>query len=215
MLGSTTLGCKNMNKKPTIKIKDNKVGMIGYGMLSSLESIEDILGRKYQDPIYWIHLRGMQRAWNFVAPNNDPNFSAEYINYDSFYLKNDSALPYEKSIFLNIIENKDIRLNCILYFLTHEELKLFDKFEYGYKRIDVTDRVEEYSFDNGKVYAYKALPAYEYNDIYDKDKSIIEKSYLDLVLASYDAQGSESRKEFNLSTIPHDPNLVAPVSQKR
>lgn len=204
-----------MNGKSTIKIQEGKVGMIGYGMLSSLESLEEILGRKYQDPIYWIHLNGMQRAWNFVAPNNDPNFPAEYIKYESFCLKNNNAIPYEKSIFLNIIENKDIRLNCTLYFLTHEELALFDQFELGYTRIDVTDRVEEYYFENGKVYAYKALPAYEYDAINDEDKSIIEKGYLDIVLASYDNLGNEHKLEFEQSTLPHDPNLVAPVVHRK
>lgn len=204
-----------MNGKSTIKIQEGKVGMIGYGMLSSLESLEEILGRKYEDPIYWIHLIGLQRAWNFVAPNNDPNFPAEYINYESFYLKNNSAIPYEKSIFLNIIENKDIRLNCTLYFLTHEELALFDQFELGYTRIDVTDRVEEYNFENGRVYAYKALPEYEYDDINDGDKSIIEKRYLDLVLASYDKLGKEHKLEFEQSTLPHDPKLVAPVIHRK
>lgn len=204
-----------MNGKSTIKIQDGKVGMIGYGMLSSLESLEEILGRKYQDPIYWIHLSGLQRAWNFVAPNNDPNFPAEYINYESFYLKNNNAIPYEKSIFLNIIENKDIRLNCTLYFLTHEELALFDQFELGYTRIDVSDRVEEYNFENGKVYAYKALPAYEYDAINDEDKSIIEKRYLDLVLESYDNMGNEHKLEFEQSTLPYNPNLVAPVIHKK
>ncbi|MBC8769522.1 hypothetical protein H4O18_16105 [Arenibacter sp. BSSL-BM3] len=204
-----------MNGKSVIKIQEGKVGMIGYGMLSSLESLEEILGRKYQDPIYWIHLNGMQRAWNFVAPNNDPNFPAEYIKYESFYLKNNNAIPYEKSIFLNIIENKDIRLNCTLYFLTHEELALFDQFELGYTRIDVTDRVEEYYFENGKVYAYKALPAYEYDAINDEDKSIIEKGYLDIVLASYDNLGNEHKLEFEQSTLPHDPNLVAPVVHRK
>ena len=204
-----------MKGKSAIKIQEGKVGMIGYGMLSSLESLEEILGRKYQDPIYWIHLRGMQRAWNFVAPNNDPNFPAEYIKYESFCLKNNSTITYEKSIFLNIIENKDIRLNCTLYFLTHGELALFDQFELGYTRIDVSDRVEEYYFENGKVYAYKALPAYEYDANNDKDNSIIEKGYLDLVLASYDNMGNEHKLEFELSTLPHDPNLVAPVIHKK
>ncbi|MDX1769036.1 MAG: gamma-glutamylcyclotransferase family protein [Arenibacter troitsensis] len=204
-----------MDKKSTIKIQEGKVGMIGYGMLSSLESLEEILGRKYQDPIYWIHLRGLQRAWNFVAPNNDPNFPAEYIKYESFRLKDNSTITYEKSIFLNIMENKDVRLNCTLYFVTNEELALFDEFELGYTRIDVTDRIEEYHVENGNVYAYKALPTYEYDAINDKDKSIIEKDYLDIVMASYEKMGSEHKLQFELSTVPHDPNLVVTVIHKK
>lgn len=201
-----------MNKKSTIKIKDNKVGMIGYGMLSSLEAIEEVLGRKYNDSIYWVHLEGFQRAWNFVGANNDPNLPAEYLSYDSFYIKENDTIPYQKSIFLNIMENKEVLLNCALYFVTLEELAMFDGMEIGYKRVDVTDRILEYQFGNGIVYAYKALPEYEYNATNNnKEISIIDQRYLDLVLASYDTQGSESRKEFDLSTIPHDPNLVAPV----
>lgn len=200
-----------MNKKSTIKIQEGKVGMIGYGMLSSLKSVEEVLGRKYQDSIYLVHLNGLQRAWNFVAPNNDPNFPAEYINYESYSFDNNSKMTYEKSIFLNIIENKDIRLNCTLYFVTLEELALFDEFELGYTRIDVTDRVEEYNFENGIIYAYKALPSNEFNPERDRDNSIVEKGYLDLVLASYDTLGIMYRKEFDNSTIPPDPNLVVTV----
>ncbi|MEG3656727.1 hypothetical protein V5097_04885 [Arenibacter palladensis] len=200
-----------MNKKSTIKIQEGKVGMIGYGMLSSLKSVEEVLGRKYQDSIYLVHLNGLQRAWNFVAPNNDPNFPAEYINYESHSIDNNSKMTYEKSIFLNIIENKDIRLNCTLYFVTPEELALFDEFELGYTRIDVTDRVEEYNFENGIIYAYKALPSNEFNPERDRDNSIVEKGYLDLVLASYDTLGIMYRKEFDNSTIPPDPNLVVTV----
>lgn len=185
--------------------------MIGYGMLSSLKSVEEVLGRKYQDSIYLVHLNGLQRAWNFVAPNNDPNFPAEYINYESHSIDNNSKMTYEKSIFLNIIENKDIRLNCTLYFVTPEELALFDEFELGYTRIDVTDRVEEYNFENGIIYAYKALPSNEFNPERDRDNSIVEKGYLDLVLASYDTLGIMYRKEFDNSTIPPDPNLVVTV----
>ena len=204
-----------MNKKSTIKIQEGKVGMIGYGMLSSLESVEEVLGRKYQDSIYLVHLNGLQRTWNFVAPNNDPNFPAEYINYESYSFDNNSNMTYEKSIFLNIIENKDIRLNCTLYFVTPEELALFDEFELGYTRIDVTDRVEEYNFENGVIYAYKALPSNEFNPERDRDNSIVEKGYLDLVLASYDTLGIKHRKEFDNSTIPPDPNLVVTVIHKK
>ncbi|MCM4172291.1 hypothetical protein DHD32_12425 [Arenibacter sp. TNZ] len=204
-----------MNNKSIIKIKDGKVGMIGYGMLSSLESVEDVLGRKYHDEIFCVHLNGLQRAWNFVGANNDPNLPSEYLKYDSFFLRNQETIPFEKSIFLNIVENKEVQLNCALYFVTLDELEMFDELEVGYKRIDVTDIVKEYNFENGKIYAYKALPAYEFNPEMDSDKSIIDKGYLDLVLASYDTMGSEHRKEYDLSTIPPDPYLVAPVIHKK
>jgi len=205
-----------MNNKSIIKIKEGKVGMIGYGMLTSLESIEDILNGKYQDSIYQVHLEGFQRAWNFVCPNNDPHLQDEYPKYEPYYIKNNHHIPFEKSIFLNIIENRAVQINCTLYFVSPQELALFDAFELGYTRIDVTHQIAEHQFENGKVYAYKALPEYEYKAANETQQTcIIDKGYLDLVLASYDALGSESRKEFDRSTIPPDPHLVAPVVHKK
>lgn len=189
--------------------------MIGYGMLTSLKSIQDILNSKYEDSIYQVHLKGFQRAWNFVCPNNDPILQEYYLEYKSFYIKNNDYIPFEKSIFLNIIENKSAQINCTLYFVSPQELEMFDDFELGYTRIDVTQQVAEYQFENGKVYAYKALPAYEFNPLTDTDKSIIDQNYLDLVHSSYDALGIKSRKEFDHSTIAPDPKLVAPVVHRK
>ena len=204
-----------MNNKSTIKIKEGKVGLIGYGMLTSLASIQDVLNRKYHGAIYQVHLEGFQRAWNFVCPNNDPMLEEDYLEYESFYIKNNHHIPFEKSIFLNIIENKAVQLNCTLFFVSPEELAMFDAFELGYTRIDVTQQVAEYQFENGNVYAYKALPAYEFNALTDTDQSIIDQNYLDLVLSSYNALGIESRKEFDRSTIAPDPQLVATVVHRK
>ena len=189
--------------------------MIGYGMLTSLESIQAILNRKYQDAIYQVHIEGFQRAWNFVCPNNDPMLQEDYLEYKSFYIKNNQHIPFEKTIFLNIIENKTVQINCTLYFVSPQELAMFDAFELGYTRMDVTHQIAEYQFENGKVYAYKALPAYEFNALTDTAKSIIDQNYVDLVHSSYDAIGIESRKEFDQTTVPPDPKLVAPVIHRK
>ncbi|RTE54329.1 hypothetical protein EHW67_03950 [Arenibacter aquaticus] len=204
-----------MNKKSIIKIKGGKVGMIGYGMLTSLESIQDILNSPYHGAIYQVHLEGFQRAWNFACPNNDPILQDDYLEYESFFIKNNQHIPFEKTIFLNIIENKAVQLNCSLFFVSPQELAVFDDFELGYKRIDVTHQISEYQFENGKVYAYKALPTYELNALADIDKCIIDQNYLDLVHSSYDALGIESRKEFDHTTVPPNPKLVAPVVHRK
>ena len=41
---------------------------------------------------------------------------------------------------------------------------MFDEMELGYTRIDVTDNISEFEFKNGVVYAFKALPEYEYDE---------------------------------------------------
>ena len=205
------LGCQESNKKDVLVIPQGKVGMIGYGSLSSLQSIEEVLGRKYQDSIYLVHLDGFQRSWNFAGANNDPLLPPELLKYDSFYIKNNDTIPFQKTLFLNIIENKEVQLNCILYFVTPQELAMFDEMELGYTRIDVTDNISEFEFKNGVVYAFKALPEYEYDAANDSVNSILEKSYVDLVLAAYDARGISYRQEFDNTTTLLDSNLVAPV----
>lgn len=207
----TFSACQESNKKATLAIPEGKVGMIGYGSLTSLQSIEEVLGRKYQDSIYLVHLDGYERSWNFVGANNDPKLPPELLTYDSFYIKNNDTIPFQKTMFLNIIENKAVQLNCVLYYVTLQELAMFDEMELGYTRIDVTNKIPEYTIEKGVVYAYKALPEYEYNPETDKDISILEKSYVDLVLDAYKARGASYKNEFDNTTIPADSNLIAPV----
>lgn len=59
-------------KKQIIEIKEGYSGMIGYGSLMSLESMEQILGHKCEDSIYQVHLKGFIREWSFLQLINDP-----------------------------------------------------------------------------------------------------------------------------------------------
>ncbi|MFA5818270.1 MAG: hypothetical protein WC854_03220, partial [Bacteroidales bacterium] len=43
------ISCLNEKKKDTIEIKEGFVGMIGYGSLMSLKSMEQTLGHKYKN----------------------------------------------------------------------------------------------------------------------------------------------------------------------
>lgn len=205
------MGCKQTPEKPSIDIKDGKIGMIGYGSLTSRKAVEDILGRPYKDSIYFVHLENFQRTWDFAGKNDDPGLPEDMLNYDSFYLKNNDTIPFRKSMFLNIVPNDTIDVNCMLYFITLEEMDMFDEMELGYARIDVTNKIREYDFKGGRVVAYKALPEYVYNPETDKKISIIDKSYADQVLEAYDKVGEEYRKEFDKSTQPLDTTMVAKV----
>lgn len=207
--------CNISEKKATIFIKDGKVGMIGYGSLISLNSMENTLGRKYKDSIYLVHLEGFKRQWNYVSSNKDTLLPKEYLNYDGYYIRNQDTIPFEKTVFLNIMNEKGSSLNCVLYFISEEELKEFDQREIGYERIDVTNMIKEFNVQGGKTYAYKALPNYTFNENYDKDISIIEKSYLDLVTEACDSIGSYYRKEYEETTVAPNPELVAPVIWKK
>jgi len=74
------LTCNNIEKKPTIKIDKGLVGMIGFGSLMSLQSMESTLQRKYDDSIYLVHLQGFQREWNWHLSFKDPRLPEKYLN---------------------------------------------------------------------------------------------------------------------------------------
>lgn len=204
-------GCLSSETKPSITIEDGKIGMIGYGSLTSRKAVEKILGKPYKDSIYFVHLENYQRTWNFVGNNNDPGLPEEMLNYDSFYLKNNDTIPFQKSMFLNIEKNDTVNVNCVLYFITLEEMDMIDDMELGYARIDVTNNIKEYDFKGGRVVAYKARPEYVYKPEKDKKISIIDKDYADQVFKAYDKVGKDYRKEFDESTQPLDTSMVASV----
>ncbi len=204
-------GCMSSETKPVIKIEAGKIGMIGYGDLTSRKAVEKVLGRPYKDSIYFVHLEDYQRVWNFAASNDDPGLPEELLTYDSFYLKGNDTIPFKKTLFLNIEPKDTIDMNCVLYFITLEEMDMLDDMELGYARIDVTNNIKEFDFTGGRVVAYKALTEYVYKPDTDKKISVIDKEYADQVLKAYDKVGEDYRKEFDNSTIALDTSMVAKV----
>ena len=90
-----------------------------------------------------------------------------------------------------------------MYLITNEELIGFDKREHGYRRADVTDRVEEFRFPGGKVYIYEGLPGAPSASSADKGTYILIKEFLDLVTGACDTRGKDFRNEFDKSTRPY------------
>jgi hypothetical protein len=182
--------CSSVENKKTIIIKKGFVGMVGYGTLMSLRSIEQTLGYKYQDSIYQVHLMGYVRAWSYFRPINDPqNASKDRTKYYGF-----------------IVQDKDtLAFDGILYFITEKELSEFDRREFGYHRVDVTNKIEEYNFTGGKVYVYQHFLQPRDKSMAD-NKYILIKDYMDFITSICDSMGKNYRTEFDKST-------VAPTSQ--
>ncbi|TBN04020.1 gamma-glutamylcyclotransferase [Hyunsoonleella flava] len=196
-------GCNN---KELITIENGKVGMIGFGSLMSKRSMERTLQRKYEDSVYLVHLEGYQRAWNYYTPIK------RIVDNELFYLNNGDTIPIHNQIALNIMDTPDKKMNCVLFFITPEELIGFDEREFGYNRVDVTDNIEEYRFKGGRIYAYKADDEHTYQHK-KGDNTFLPEYYLNLVTEACDSIGPEFRQEFEASTIPHDAAKV--VSQSK
>jgi len=191
-------------RKSILEIPEGSVGIITYGSLISLPSMEETLWHKYNGPIYEVHLEGYERLWTCVRPFNDPQaIAAGAKKIDAYFLRDTERVPISGAAELNIYPEKKGRINGILYLITNEELLSLDKRERGYRRVDVTDKIEEFSFRGGRVYVYEGLPGSPLASFADKGTYILIKEFLDLVTGACDVRGKDFRDEFDKSTKPH------------
>ncbi|WP_420581505.1 hypothetical protein [Reichenbachiella sp.] len=213
---SLIIGCSSTPSKPTIIVETGKVGMIGFGSLMSLKRTEDVFNHKYRDSVYLVHLEGYQRSWDYVTSNYDEQvYTNEDLKYDRYYIRDNDTILYNNTIYLNIREQPNTSMNCVLYMVTEEEIKDMDLYEYGYERIDVTEQIAEYNFQGGKVFAYKATSNYLYNSKNTNGLTVIEQEYFDLVTSACDSIGLGFRQEYDATTNPLNLELVAPVIWKK
>jgi hypothetical protein len=177
--------------------------MVGYGTLMSTPSLEQTLGHPYGGQAYKVHVRDYLRAWALRCPNNDPQASpAASGKIDAYFLRDGERIPFDGMVNLNIYPLKNARINGILYFLSGEDLAKIDKRERGYKRVDITDRIDEYDFSGGRIYIYEGLPEHPDVSAADPQKYVIIKEYIDAVTQACDHIGKDFRVEFDRSTKP-------------
>ena len=190
-------------QKTTLEIPAGTVGIIAYGSLISLASLEKTLGHKYNGPIHEVHLGGYERVWMCVRPFNDPQaIAAGAKKIDAHFLRDTERIPIIGAAELNIYPKKTGRINGILYLITNEELHSLDKRERGYRRVDVADGIEEFRFRGGKVYVYEGLPGPQEAFSHDQGACILIKEFIDLVIGACDLRGKDFREEFDKSTKP-------------
>jgi hypothetical protein len=190
--------------KSTLEIPEGSAGIVAYGSLISLPSMEQTLGHKYDGPIYEVHLKGYERVWTCVRPFNDPQaIAAGAKKIDAYFLRGTERVPITGTAELNIYPRKKGWVNGVLYLITNEELLNLDKREHGYRRVDVTDRIEEFRFRGGKVYVYEGLPGSPAASSAGKGTTILIKEFLDLVTDACDLRGKDFRDEFDKSTRPY------------
>ncbi len=189
-------------QKDTIRIQEGFAGMVGYGSLMSIKSMESTLGHQYGDSAYIIHLNGFIRAWTSYRPFNDPKESnSKYPEFKGFILQKNDSIPFDGIVQLNVESREDSKINCILYLLSKEDLIKFDKREIGYEKIDVTDRVEEYNISGGKVYVYQQTPDYYAKSSLNLTRYILIEDYVNMITQACDAFGENFRIEFEKSTL--------------
>jgi hypothetical protein len=202
-------GCA-ANKKTTLDMPEGFVGIIAYGSLISLPSMEQTLGHKYDGPIHEVHLKGYERMWTCVRPFNSPHAAAAGAKKtEAYLLRNAERVPVLGTAELNLHPKREGRINGVLYLVTDEDLRKSDQREWGYRRTDVTGRIEEYRFRGGRVYVYENPSASPLAPSADKGTYVLIKEFLDLVTGACDARGEDFRNEFDKSTRPCDYPIVS------
>lgn len=197
-------------KKASITMPEGYVGMIGYGSLISLESMEQSLGHVYLDSIYRVHLKGFVRTWTSYRLFDDPKVpKSNSPRFYGFVLQDNDSISMDGIAQLNVENKKRSRINCILYLISEEDLVNFDKREYGYERIDVTNKIDEYKIiGNNKVYIYQQPHGYYDKSLMDKCRFVLVKEYVDMITKACDEIGEDFRLEFDRSTLPPATEII-------
>ena len=192
------LSCADAPTKEKLLIPAGKVGVIGYGSLTSKEQMQKQLGEPYEEEVRIVHLEGYQRRWNAILPNNLPHPPVGRLVK---CVKNGDTIVPEAIVNLNIQAAPDHSMNACFFILDEADLITLDRTEKGYKRIEVGSAIREFEVVEGIVYAYQAMPHYQGEPDLDQPfKQVIPAVYLGFLEAAYADLGEAYQREFEAST---------------
>lgn len=198
--------------RETFEIPDGYVGMFGYGSLMSKNFIETgLLGGKYEGPFLPAHLRGYKRSWTFAWPTEIPSATADGLYYKAAIVEHGDTLYPRYLHYLNIRENPACTLNGVLYMVPQADLPIYDAWEPGYERFEVSDLITDYNIEGGPVYAYRALPGFEKVPDADVLHNVIERDYLGIIQGAFDYWGADFEAEYRQSTEPADAAIIRDI----
>ncbi len=196
-------------QRETFEIPEGYVGMFGYGSLMSKNFIETgLLGDKYEGPFLPAHLKGYRRSWTFAWPSEIPSASADGQYYKAAVLVNGDTVYPTYVHYLNIREEAGATLNGVLYTVPEADLPVYDQWEPGYERFEVTPLIADYEVKGGPVYAYRALPGFEKAPGSEPKLYVIERDYVRIIEEAFDYWGRAFETEYRESTEPVDSAII-------
>ena len=188
-------------EQSVIEVPSGSVGIVAYGSLLSIASMEQTLGHRH-GPIHLIHLRGYERSWTNLRPIPAPPAGAPGSERTKlFFRRGEEQIPVSGFVQLNIHPKPGGRINGVLYLITDKELMNLDKREYGYRRADVSEKIEEFRFAGGKAYVYEGLPEFTEREASNGAYVLIQE-FLDSMTSACDTLGRTFREEFDATTRP-------------
>jgi hypothetical protein len=181
----------------TIQLKPGEMAMFGYGSLLSQRSMELTLGKPYERSPVPCSLEGWRRSWDVMMPNK------------SFYeVTSDGGEFIPKNIiYLNVTRVRGDAVCGLLYVVDRAELEGFDRREWIYDRIDVSEAVRGVRLE-GPACVYVAKPEWLIRTPPSRQLAALRQSYLDIIESGLADLGPEFRAEYERSTEPVPYHLV-------
>ncbi|MCF1753203.1 gamma-glutamylcyclotransferase family protein [Mariniradius sediminis] len=196
-------------KLETFKIPDGHVAMFGYGSLMSKNLIETgLLDKAYHGPFLPAHLKGYRRSWTFAWPTDLPLYNVD-STFSKDYILVEGDTVYPKYLhYLNIREDANTVINGVLYVVPEADLPLYDAWELGYERFEVTHLIQGYTIEGGPVFAYKALPDFTWEPNDDYQQHVVDSGYWKIIEDAFVYWGEEFAAEFRQNTKPFAPSIL-------
>jgi hypothetical protein len=185
-----------------VQLKPDESALFGYGSLISIASLEKTLGRKYTGPFIVCELEGWWRGWDVAMPNKEPD-------QPTYYEETPSGRMYPDNIlYLNVRPMAGSLINGVLFVVNSQELDGFNRREWIYNRVDVTNQLHGATVESGPAYVYVAKPEYVLTNVASPAQAAIRRTYLKHLEAGFHDLGEIFRIRFEASSDCVPPHLV-------
>lgn len=151
----------------TLRLHEGETAVIGYGSLLSVASVSRTLRRAYEGPFLTCSLDGWRRSWDVSMPN------------EAFYhLEGDERVYPGKILYLNARAVPGVSMNCTLFVVRSDELRLMNAREWIYDTPVVTGSVRGVRIENGDAILYVGRPEHLVRDAAMPRDAAVRASYL-------------------------------------
>lgn len=173
--------------------------MFGYGSLVERASLEVFLGKSLNEPGDFMigHLRGYRRSWNVSSDSSDPMNSRYYVDETGGRIESAVAA-------LGIYESAGTWINGVLIRVDAADLRLLDRREKNYNRVEVTDRIECEATDRLTALTYVPKPesVERTREAQRAGRCVVAQSYFDLVETGFRQLGDDHLETYRASSDP-------------
>jgi cation transport regulator ChaC len=171
--------------------------IFGYGSLMLKESMENTLGHAYRYSPLQCTLAGWRRRWSVMMPND------EYFEH-----REAGDFVPKHVVYLNIEQAVGATVNGAVYVVDHDQLISFDRREWIYDRIRVTEEVRGLHIPEGEVYAYVGKPEWRVPANCLPEFAGIRRSYVAVIERALSVLGPQFRFAYEQSSDDAPPQLL-------